>query len=57
MIDDIELSRIKFQEFFDGYIEGIRKYAYWDGGVQHVGSCCVTLEQAIEEARVEFGIE
>lgn len=38
---------IKYQE---GYIAGLRAYAWWKDGLQYVGSCGTTLKEAIAEA-------
>lgn len=32
----------------EGYIEGLRAYAWWKDGVEYVGSCGTTLKQAID---------
>ena len=32
-----------------GYEEGVRAYAWWKDGVQYVGTCGKTLEQALKE--------
>ena len=39
--------------YYDGYYEGMRRgvtlYAWWNDGVQYVGTCGTTLKKAIEE--------
>lgn len=39
--------------YYDGYYEGMRRgitlYAWWKDGVQYVGTCGRTLEQALKE--------
>ena len=37
--------------FEQGFIEGLREYAWWKDGVQYVGTCGTTLTQAIERAK------
>jgi hypothetical protein len=39
--------------YFDGLIEGMTRFAWWKDGVQYVGTCGKTLNQAIEEAKNE----
>ncbi len=34
----------------EGFIKGLREYAWWKDGVQYVGSCGTTLKEAIKEA-------
>lgn len=38
------------EEYRRGFIDGLKEYAWWKDGVQYVGSCGTTLEQAIERA-------
>lgn len=38
----------------EGIAEGMTRYAWWRDGVQMVGSCGTTLEQAIRELEKEF---
>ncbi len=33
-----------------GFIAGLREYAWWKDGVQYVGSCGTTLQEAIKRA-------
>ena len=37
---------VKYKE---GFINGLKEYAWWKDGVQYVGSCGTTLKKAIEE--------
>lgn len=46
------LTGIDYQR---GYVDGLRTYAWWKDGVQHVGTCGTTLEVAIERFLVEAG--
>ncbi|KKK71508.1 hypothetical protein LCGC14_2913250 [marine sediment metagenome] len=32
----------------DGYRDGLRAYAWWKDGVQYVGTCGITLKQALK---------
>lgn len=34
--------------YYDGMIAGITKYAHWKDGVQYVGTCGKTLNEAID---------
>lgn len=36
-----------------GLAEGIRMYAHWKSGVQYVGTCGTTLEQALKNIKTE----
>ena len=38
--------KIKYKE---GFIAGLKEYAWWKEGVQYVGTCGITLEKAIEQ--------
>lgn len=40
--------------WLSGYCAGLQAYAWWRDGVQYVGSCVVTLEQAVEQAKREY---
>lgn len=42
-----ECLKIKYKE---GFINGLREYAWWKNGVQYVGSCGATLKEAIKQA-------
>jgi hypothetical protein len=37
----------------DGIEEGVRKYAWWKDGEQHVGTCGTTLKSALAKLREE----
>lgn len=50
------MINISFQFWFDGYIAGLREYAWWKDGVQYVGSCGTTLKDAINVAEKEYGL-
>ena len=42
----------------NGIIDGIKRYAWWESGMQYVGTYKKTLEQAIQEVEKEYeGIE
>lgn len=40
-----------------GYIEGLKAYAWWKDGTQYVGSCGTTLTEAIERAKREYSVD
>lgn len=39
------------KSWLEGYLAGLEAYAWWNDGVQYVGSCGKTLADAIAEAR------
>ena len=42
----------------NGIIEGIRRYSWWEDGMQYVGTTKKPLEQAIKEVEKEYeGLE
>lgn len=42
----------------NGIIDGIKRYAWWESGMQYVGTYKKTLEQAIQEVEKEYeGLE
>lgn len=57
MVDYIEQRKAERKSFFDGIVEGYRRYAYWKDGVEYVGTCGTTLKDAISELKKEFGYE
>ena len=40
--------------FREGFIAGLREFAWWKNGEQFVGTCGTTLAQAIEQANKEL---
>jgi hypothetical protein len=38
----------------NGIIEGIKRYAWWESGIQYVGTYKKTLEQAMQEVEKEY---
>mgnify|MGYP001293447529 CR=1 FL=1 len=40
-------------QYYEGMIEGVRRFAWWKDGTQYVGSCGTTLQSAIDEIRKE----
>ena len=42
--------------WWQGFVDGLRAYAWWRDGVQYVGSCGTTLSQAIINARKDYSI-
>ena len=43
-------NKTEQQIFMDGYIEGLKAFAWWRDSVQYVGTCGTTLAQAIADA-------
>lgn len=41
--------------WLQGYIEGLKAYAWWKDGTQYVGTCGTTLTEAIKRAKEEYG--
>lgn len=37
------------EQYKEGVIAGMRRFAWWKDGVEYVGSCGTTLKQAIED--------
>ena len=52
-----ELSEALQGAWLQGYIEGLRAYAWWKDGVQYVGTCGDTLEEAIENVKKEYAVQ
>ena len=48
---EVVLRREVERERKEGVIEGITMYAYWNDGVQYVGTCGVQLKHAIDRIR------
>jgi len=44
-----ELEQEVKEATFKGYLDGIRQYAWWKDGVQYVGTCGTTLQEALKE--------
>jgi len=44
-----EISNVYRKGFKEGLKAGIRRYTYWDKGVQYVGNSSKTLKEALEE--------
>ena len=40
--------------YLKGVEDGLRAYAWWKDGVQYVGTCGTTLDEAIERSRQEM---
>lgn len=45
----------KGDPWISGYVEGLKAYAWWKDGVQYVGSCGTTLNDAIKRAEEDYG--
>jgi hypothetical protein len=41
------------KEYYEGVIEGLTRYAWWKDGVQYVGTCGRTLQDAIVDVEKE----
>lgn len=39
------------KEYYEGFIAGLTEYAWWQDGIQHVGSCGTTLKTAVEQIK------
>lgn len=44
--EELEDRRSYYHSYYDGMEEGARRFAWWKDGVQYVGTCGKTLEQA-----------
>lgn len=42
-------------DYFEGMLAGIRRYAWWKDGVEHVGTCGTPLTKAIHDLDDEYG--
>jgi hypothetical protein len=51
------MSEVLQKVWLEGYIAGIKSYAWWKDGVQYVGTCGRTLAEAIAEAEKDFAVE
>lgn len=40
--------------YLNGYLDGLLRHAWWKDGIQYVGTCGTTLEEAIERAKKEL---
>ena len=47
----VVLEKAMQRAWMDGFVAGLREYAWWKDGTQYVGSCGTTLEKAIERAQ------
>ena len=45
------------QAWLNGFIAGLREYAWWRDGEQQVGSCGTTLREAIDRAKSEYHVQ
>jgi hypothetical protein len=46
-------ERDEVNNYFDGVIEGMARFAWWAEGTQYVGTCGKTLKDAILEVENE----
>ena len=46
-------KRDQINHYYEGVMEGLWMFAWWKNGIQYVGSCGTTLE----EARAEINLE
>ena len=40
--------------YLEGFIDGLREFAWWKDGQQYVGTCGTTLADAIKTARANY---
>ena len=45
------------QAWLNGFVAGLKEYAWWKDGVQYVGSCGTTLQKAIERALRDYAVQ
>jgi len=43
--------------WLQGFLAGLREYAWWKDGTQYVGSCGTTLADALERAKKEYAVQ
>jgi hypothetical protein len=48
-------ERDEVNNYYDGLIEGIARFAHWQNGTQYVGTCGKTLNDAILVVQTERG--
>jgi hypothetical protein len=53
----VKESEVSRAVWLQGYLAGLRAFAWWRDGVQYVGTCGTTLRQAIERAWEKYGIQ
>ena len=49
-----ELQAVLASHWLTGFREALKQYAWWKDGVQYVGSCSTTLQQALQAAEEEL---
>lgn len=49
------LEQIKKQLHLEGMIAGMHRFAWWKNGIQFVGSCGTTLDNAIKDLCLDHG--
>lgn len=49
-----KLAESRAEGYLEGYKAALRRYAHWKDGVQYVGSCGKTLQQALITAEEEL---
>jgi hypothetical protein len=42
------------QAFLEGFVAGLKEFAWWKDGVQYVGTCGTTLKEAIRKANIDY---
>lgn len=42
-------QELQLSEYQRGYIDGLKAFAYWKHGIQYVGTCSKTLDEAVQE--------
>ena len=51
------MSEALQQAWLNGFVAGLKEYAWWKDGTQYVGSCGTTLQQAIERAMRDYAVK
>ena len=49
-----KFAEARAEGYLEGYKAALRSYAHWKDGVQYVGTCGVTLQQALITAEEEL---
>ena len=50
-------NRALHMAWLNGYLEGLKAYAWWKDGTEYVGTCGTTLKQAICQAQREYAVD
>jgi hypothetical protein len=41
---------------YEAIVEGLTRFAWWNNGVEYVGTCGTTLKEAIADVRSQMGL-